>query len=99
MLPPSGAAESAVLEATAGSDTATLHDVAIGELLLCGGQSNMVRIPLAISMHTPHNYRVVMLMVVVCMYGDRCRASECVRQNRGLRQRNRRSTPCRHSAP
>jgi sialate O-acetylesterase len=40
-LPAIPEALSSVLTVTCGSSTATLNDVAVGELLLCGGQSNM----------------------------------------------------------
>jgi sialate O-acetylesterase len=41
-MPTLAAVASATLEATApGSASATLHDVAVGDVLLCGGQSNM----------------------------------------------------------
>ena len=40
-LPTLQATENASAQATDGHSTVTLHDLAIGELLLCGGQSNM----------------------------------------------------------
>eukprot|EP01043_Picozoa_sp_COSAG02_P095487 COSAG02_NODE_31843_length_526_cov_1.096019_1_plen_95_part_10 len=35
------AARSATLEASDGVQTATLNDIAVGDVVLCGGQSNM----------------------------------------------------------
>lgn len=41
-LPLVAAANSSTVSATDGAHTDTLHDVAWGDVLLCGGQSNMV---------------------------------------------------------
>lgn len=41
VLPPVSATESTTLTATNGASTAVVHDVAFGDVLLCGGQSNM----------------------------------------------------------